>query len=81
MLTILHMQILATNLSIFKRDLPDQRHTLVLGPRVGQVEVGQWPQVDHVRDAVAHRFVDYIVSTEALRLRGITRNVQSLINL
>lgn len=28
-----------TNLSIFKGDLPDQRHTLVLGPGVGQVKV------------------------------------------
>lgn len=57
-----------THLSIFKGDLSDQRHTLVLCPGVGQVEVGEGAEVDHVGDALAHWLVDYVVSTEALRL-------------
>lgn len=65
-----------TNLSIFKGDLPDQRHTLVLGPSVGQVEVGEWAEVDHVRNALPQRLVDYIVSTQALRLRYSTIKVK-----
>lgn len=65
-----------TNLSIFKGDLPDQRHTLVLGPSVGQVEVSEWAEVDHVRDALPQRLVDYIVSAKTLRLRYSTIKVQ-----
>lgn len=70
---MLYMQKQTTNLSIFKGDLPDQRHTLVLGPCIGQVKVGEWAEVDHVRDALTHRFVDHIVPTEALRLRDSAR--------
>lgn len=61
-----------TNLSIFKGDLSDQRHTLVLGPSVGQVKVGDGAEVDHVWDALPHRFVDHIVSSAALGLRHST---------
>lgn len=39
MLTTLFKKKQVTNLSIFKGDLPDQRHTFVLGPGVGQVKV------------------------------------------
>lgn len=62
-----------TNLSILKGDLPDQRDTFVLGPRVGQVEVGEGADVHHVRDTLPDRLVDHIVSAEALGLRRSTR--------
>lgn len=75
---MLFMKKQETNLSVFKGDLPDQRHTLVLGPSVGQVEVGEWAEVDHVRGALPHGLVDYIVSTEALRLRCSARRVKQL---
>lgn len=58
-----------TNLSIFKGDLPDQRHTLILGPSIRQVKVGEWAEEDHVRDTLSDWLVDDIVSTEAFRLR------------
>lgn len=76
MLPILFKKKQVTNLSIFKGDLPDQRHTLVLGPGVGQVKVVDRAKVDHVRCAVPHRLVDYIVTTEALRLRHSTVTVK-----
>lgn len=57
-----------TNLPVFKGDLPDQRHALVLRPGVRQVKVGERAEVDQVGNAFAHRFVDYIVSAKALRL-------------
>lgn len=76
--TVLNMQKQVTNLSIFKGDLPDQRNTLVLGPSVCQVKVSQWAKVDHVRDTLAHRFVDHIVSTETLGLRDLARSVKQL---
>lgn len=75
---MLYMKKQVTNLSIFKGDLPDQRHTLVLGPSVSQVEVGEWAEEDHVRGALPHRFIDYIVSTEALGLRCIAIRVKQL---
>lgn len=58
-----------TDLSIFKGDLSDQRHTLVLSPGVGQVEVGERAEVDHVRNVLPQRFVDHVVSPDALGLR------------
>lgn len=64
-----------TNLSVLKGDLSDQRHTLVLGPGVGQVEVGERAEVDHVGDVLPQRFVDHVVSPDALGLgHGPARN-------
>lgn len=62
-------QAIVTNLSIFKGDLSDQRHTLVLSPGVGQVEVGERAEVDHVRNVLPQRFVDHVVSPDTLGLR------------
>lgn len=62
-------QATVTNLSIFKGDLSDQRHTLVLSPGVGQVEVGERAEVDHVRNVLPQRFVDHVVSPDTLGLR------------
>lgn len=63
------LQVSATNLSIFKGDLSDQRHTLVLSPGVGQVKVGERAEVDHVRNVLPQRFVDHVVSPDTLRFR------------
>lgn len=58
-----------TDLPVFKGDLPDQRHALVLSPGVDQVEVTEWAEVDHVRDALACGLVHNVVPAQALGLR------------
>lgn len=62
-------QAIVANLSIFKGDLSDQRHTLVLSPGVGQVKVGEWAEVDHVRNVLPQRSVDHVVPPDTLGLR------------
>lgn len=57
-----------TNLPVFKGDLPDQRHTLVLSPSVGQVKVGEGAKENHIGDALPSRLVDDVVPADALRL-------------
>lgn len=59
-------------LSVLESDLSDQRHTLVLHPRVGQVKVREWAEKHHVRNSLSDWLIDNVIATEPLRLRHLT---------